>query len=140
MLRQIGLIIGIGTALVIGSFSAGAEPLNEPKPLPQVDASSSSSLDTIEVGDRNRESFFPANPQGMVTNYSESRNENEFDPLGEGFKLDFGDNLRSRRELDASMAPGDDGDNTKVRLLIDMTELDNSTDEGAGETGEAGGD
>ncbi|MBF2020588.1 MAG: hypothetical protein IGR93_10895 [Hydrococcus sp. C42_A2020_068] len=138
MLRHIGLIIGIGITLVVGSFSASAEPLNEPKPLPPVDASSSSSLDTIEVGNRNRESFFPANPQGTVTNYSESRNENEFDPLGKGFKLDFGDNLRSKRELDASMAPGDDGDNTKVRLLIDMTELDNSTDEGAGERGRQG--
>ncbi|OKH21212.1 hypothetical protein NIES593_16485 [Hydrococcus rivularis NIES-593] len=78
-----------GIALVVGSFSASADPLNEPKPLPQVDASPSSSLDTIEVGDRNRESCFPTNPQGTVTNYSESSNENEFEPLDKGFKLDF---------------------------------------------------
>ena len=130
MVRQIGLILGIGIVLVISNARVGAEPLDEPNPLPQVDASSSSALDIIEVNNRDMENFFPANPQGTATNYFDPTNtrSNEFDPLGRGFKLDFGNNLRSRRELDASMSSSDDSDNTKVRLLIDVTELDDSSD------------
>jgi hypothetical protein len=142
MIRQIVLILGIGTASIVLSAPAGAEPLTEPNPLPQVDASSSSALDTIEVGDRNMNNFFPANPQGTVTNFSDPNNQNTSNGngvglSGGGFKLDFGDNLRSRRELDASMSPSDDGDNTKVRLLIDVSNLDDRSDKKDEEATEA---
>lgn len=128
MIRQIGLIVGMGTIVFANSSPLRAEPLSEPKPLPRVDSSSSSALDTIEINNQERETFFPSNSPGANSNYSDSNNNadnsDEFNLFGDGFKLDFGDNLRSKRELDASVGHGDDGDNTKLRLLLDVTELD----------------
>jgi hypothetical protein len=129
MIRQIVLIVGMGTIVFANSSALRAEPLSEPKPLPRVDSSSSSALDTIEINHQARETFFPSNSPEANSNYSDSNNNgadnnDEFDLFGDGFKLDFGDNLRSKRELDASVAPGDDGDNTKLRLLLDVTEIE----------------
>jgi hypothetical protein len=127
MIRQIGLIVGIGTIVFANSAALRAEPLSEPKPLPRVDSSSSSVLDTIEINNQARETFFPSNSSAANANYSDSNNStdnsDEFNLFGDGFKLDFGDNLRSKRELDASVGHGDDGDNTKLRLLLDVTEI-----------------
>jgi hypothetical protein len=128
MIRQIGLIVGMGSIVFANSSALKAEPLSEPKPLPRVDSSSSSALDTIEINNQARETFFPSNTSSANANYSDSNNyvgnSDEFNLLGDPFKVDFGDNLRSKRELDASVGHGDDGDNAKLRLLLDVTELD----------------
>jgi hypothetical protein len=128
MIRQIGLIVGMGSIVFANSSALKAEPLSEPKPLPRVDSSSSSALDTIEINNQARETFFPSNTSSANANYSDSNNyvgdSDEFNLLGDPFKVDFGDNLRSKRELDASVGHGDDGDNAKLRLLLDVTELE----------------